>query len=382
VVVAGLSQAVVVGGGITGLFCAYYLAREGVSVTLIEEGELGEGSVHAAGLIEPTTFYQINNSKYLRDALSFARRGVLRFKSVNPRWLLSYIRHFGETLSPEDTELLGNMSEYSIAEYRRLGEEDSAWCYTQPGLLELYEEKRSFEAELDSLRARKGWRRVERDGYAGGVIFEDVGVVNTERFAQRMAKELVDSRVRVIHAKAERVNLDGEVEVAGGTLRPERTIVAAGIACRRLGVPITAVGGVGFRLSVEGGRRREERPIIVYERSLALAWFDEWVKITVGLEFGFSPPKPKTDSVLRYTQRFVGQARLIDSKWGFRPCSPDGLPVVGAKDAVVVATGGFRLGWSFAPAIARRAVDLALGRGNNHPRLSRYTRKLHSGTLT
>ena len=124
-----MSQVVVVGGGITGLFCAYYLAREGVSVTLIEEGELGEGSVHAAGLIEPTTFYQINNSKYLRDALSFARRGVLRFRSVNPSWLLSYIRHFGEPLKPEDTELLSGMSEYSIAEYRRLGEE------TPPGAI-------------------------------------------------------------------------------------------------------------------------------------------------------------------------------------------------------------------------------------------------------
>jgi len=372
---------VVVGGGVTGLFCAYYLAREGVSVTLVEKGELGEGSVHAAGLIEPTTFYQINNSKYLRDALSFARRGVLRLRSVNPSWLLSYITHFGEPLSPEDAQLLSDMSGYSMAEYRRLGEEDSSWCYTQPGLLELYEERRSFEATLNSLKSKKEWLSVEREGYAGGVVFEDVGVVNTERFAKRMTKELAGAGVTVIHAKAERVNLDGRVEVAGRTLRPEHTIIAAGIACRGLGVPITAVGGVGFRLRVGGGRRREERPIIVYERSLALVWFDEWVKITLGLEFGFSPPKPKTDSVMCYAQRFVGQAQLIDLKWGFRPCSPDGLPVVGGKDALVVATGGFRLGWSFAPAIARRAVDLALGRGSGHPRLSRYTRKLHTGRL-
>ncbi|MEM0120555.1 MAG: FAD-binding oxidoreductase [Thermoprotei archaeon] len=372
---------VVVGGGVTGIFCAYYLAREGVSVTLIEKGELGSGSVHAAGLIEPNTYYQINNWRYVRDVFSFARRGVLRFRRVSQSWLLSYLSHFGERLQPDDTALLSQMSDYSVSEYMKLGEEDPAWGYTQPGLLELYEEKRSFEQALGSLKTKTGWRQVEMDGYAGGIVYDDVGVVVTEMFVKRMGEELKRLNVEVVHAKAGRVGLDGRVETPGKMYVGEKTIVAAGVESRKLGVPITPVGGVGYRLKPTGSGKRPKRPIIVYERSLAVVWAEEWVKVTVGLDFGFKPGTPSLEKLSPHIERFVGPAQLIDAKTGVRPCSPDGLPVVGAKDRLIVATGGFRLGWSFAPAIARAAADLALGKSKGHPRLSRYTGNLHSGVL-
>ncbi len=377
-----MSQVVVVGGGITGLFCAYYLAKEGASVTLVERGGLGEGSVHAAGLIEPGTFYQINNWRYLRDALRFARRGALRLRTLEPRWALSYIRHFNEPLDQGGRELLAQMSSYSVSEYRRLSEEDSSWSYSEPGLLEVYEDKRSYNAALDGLTSKSGWRQVDFEGYAGGIVFEDVGLVVTEKFVERMTRELEASKVKVIHAEARRVEVDGSVQVDGDVLRPERTIVAAGTACRRLGVPVTAVGGVGYRFTLCSQAKGLERPLIVYERALAVAWTQGWLKVTEGLDFDFTAPKPDAARVLGHLKRLVGDADLLDARHGFRPCSPDGLPVVGGRDRLVVATGGFRLGWSFAPAIARRAVDLTLGRGSGHPRLARYAKHLHGGNLS
>jgi len=376
---AQLSDIVVVGGGVTGLFCAYYLSREGVNVTLVEKDELGAGSVHAAGLIEPQTFYQINNWRYLQDAVSFARRGVLKLRRFDSKWLLSYVKSFGSTLGRDELELIEHMSEYSVSEYRRLSEEDSAWGYTQPGLLELYEKKQSFEATLKSLEARgANCQIVEKEGYAGGIVFEDVGAVSTEQFTQRMSKELVD--VSVIRAGAESVELNGQIKCAGKSLRPQATVVAAGIECRKLGAPITAVKGVGSRLSVSGASR-PNRPIIVYERALALVWFDKWVKVTAGLDFDFSRELPRLEPILKYAERFVGNASIIDVKTGFRPCSPDGLPIVARKDNLVVATGGFRLGWSFAPAIGRYAADLALGKVKSYPHISKYAERLHSGRL-
>jgi D-proline dehydrogenase len=376
---AHLSEIVVVGGGITGLFCAYYLNREGARVTLVEKEELGAGSVHAAGLIEPQTFYQINNWRYLQDALSFARRGVLKLRRFDFNWLLCYLRSFGYTLTRDELELIKRMSEYSVSEYRRLSEEDSDWGYTEPGLLELYEKRKSFEAALESLKTKgANHQTVEKEGYAGGVVFEDVGAVSTEQFTQRMAKELAG--VPVVRAGAENVELSGRIEYGGKTLGPQAVVVTAGIECRKLGAPITAVKGLGFRLSA-AGQNKSSRPIIVYERSLAMVWFDRWVKVTAGLDFDFSQEPSNFELALKHAKRFVGDASMIDVKVGFRPCSPDGLPIIAKKENLVVATGGFRLGWSFAPAMGRYAADLALGKVESYPHISKYAGRLHAGRL-
>ena len=45
---------VVIGAGIIGMCCAYYLAREGRSITLVDRDPIGEGcSFHNAGLVSP-----------------------------------------------------------------------------------------------------------------------------------------------------------------------------------------------------------------------------------------------------------------------------------------------------------------------------------------
>jgi glycine/D-amino acid oxidase-like deaminating enzyme len=48
---------------------------------------------------------------------------------------------------------------------------------------------------------------------------------------------------------------------------------------------------------------------------------------------------------------------------------------------LVVATGGFRLGWSFAPGLGRHAARLDVGHVDNDPFLARYCGTLRSGDL-
>jgi len=50
----GSSDVIVVGGGVIGCAIGYYLAREGVSVAIVERGEIGcEASSAAAGMLAP-----------------------------------------------------------------------------------------------------------------------------------------------------------------------------------------------------------------------------------------------------------------------------------------------------------------------------------------
>lgn len=67
----------IVGGGIVGLMSAYFLAKEGVSVTVYDPAP-GKYSIHAAGLIEPYRFDRINTTSMIAKMLRFMRRGSQR----------------------------------------------------------------------------------------------------------------------------------------------------------------------------------------------------------------------------------------------------------------------------------------------------------------
>jgi len=88
-----------------------------------------------------------------------------------------------------------------------------------------------------------------------------------------------------------------------------------------------------------------------------------------------------SESIYAAVRQLVSVDQVLDFKAGSRPCTPDGLPTVGRKEAVVVANGGFRLGWSFAPAMGRIAARLALGKAQNDPFLARFCGTLRAASL-
>lgn len=66
---------------------------------------------------------------------------------------------------------------------------------------------------------------------------------------------------------------------------------------------------------------------------------------------------------------------IIDIKSGFRPCSPDGFPILGKVGNVIISTGACRLGWSYAPAIGKAAADLVYDRRKDYGYLSRFVKE-------
>jgi glycine oxidase len=60
----------------------------------------------------------------------------------------------------------------------------------------------------------------------------------------------------------------------------------------------------------------------------------------------------------------------LDEHWaGLRPASPDGLPLLGPshRPGLFIASGQFRNGILFAPAIARLMADMLLGKAEPIP---------------
>ena len=87
---------VIIGGGVTGLFCAHYLMKDGHQVTVIEKNQRGSiTSVYNAGLLTPSL--APTPGMGLRKILSpyVGREGVVY---ISPRQILSNTRWFRTAL--------------------------------------------------------------------------------------------------------------------------------------------------------------------------------------------------------------------------------------------------------------------------------------------
>lgn len=375
----------VIGGGINGIFSAYYLAKEGADVTLFERGEAGEGSVHAAGILEPNRIDLTNTVAYLKDVSSRVLTNSLSLRQVDKRWFFSYLSDFGRHTGERVAPMLKDMGLFSLHDYARLAEEDD-FEFRVSGLTVLYNRMDSLENALDEEK-KEGfgfkYLTVERGGFAGGIHYPEIPVLNTELFAKRMTRELAALGVKFVRESVNYVGLDGLVEANGTVTTYDELIIATGVETRRLGIPVTASKGYGIQVA-NRSLTGEEPAVILNDSGVAVVPLRSWTKVTGGVDFDFSDSFDRLFLSIKQVKRVgleVSEDVMLGVRAGYRPLSPNGLPIVGRKAHTTFLTGSFRLGWSYAPALGRHAARLALGKEVNDPVLSYFIRGAHSGRL-
>ncbi|MGI0055604.1 MAG: NAD(P)/FAD-dependent oxidoreductase [Thermoplasmata archaeon] len=370
----------VIGGGVTGLFTALYLKRAGETVTIYERSRLGAGSVHAAGILEGPRSREINNWAYLRIALRHLRTGSSRLGHVDADWLGAYLRNFGKTPTRVDLAKVFQMGSFSTSEYRALAEQADDFDLSFGGLTEVYDSPVSFRAAQEEL-VRNGeahGARVTAWANGGGTLHHpDLGWLDTDLLVARLVREL--EGIEVVVGEVGKVSLKGTVSVGGRERTFDTAVLAAGVACRRMGIPLTSVKGFGWRIRT----REQPRSAVIFEDSgFAVVPLSHGCKATGGFDFSFSGSIARASALLDRIRKRVDITEVGPVQTGHRPTTPDGLPVVGRRESVVAATGGFMLGWTLGPGIARVAADLALHRGREDPFLGRFLHGMRDGDLT
>lgn len=350
----------IVGGGIVGLFTAYYLLREGADVTIFEKDFLGSDSIHAAGLIEPYRFDKINTSAMILKMLEYMNRKVTVVRSLNKRWVIELLKNINKDPPEEAWQKMRDMASFSLKEYKRMAEEKNDFDYEESGLLEIYSNRDKLEKAIEDEKRSPFKPKTEVvgiPGFAGGIYFPELSKVDTHKFVDRISNEIKDAKV--VNVEVTKVSKDGKIFYSNREENFDKVVLTAGIWLRYIGLPITAFKGYGYRVK---GEIQISYPAVLAELGVAVVKNSDFIKITGGFDGDFSLDSSRAELFLSFAKSLVDINYVYDLYMGFRPCSPDGFPILGKVENVVISTGACRLGWSYAPGMSKTTSDLVLDR--------------------
>jgi D-amino-acid dehydrogenase len=399
-------QVAVVGGGVIGVCTAYFLAKGGAQVTLLERDEIGMGASYGnAGTIAPG-HAPINKPGRVKQALRslFDPLSPLyivpRWDPALIRWLWVFIRHCSRSHLERSMGVLAPLGHATAALFEDLVATEQLDChYQRKGYYDVYLNRRALAAlqpEIALLRSH-GYRPEVLDNASlrsrepalndcvcGGIFYPEAATVNPHRFVRELAERAgrygvsFRSGSRVVELLVERARVCGVRLADSAVVRADTVVLATGAhdpaLVRKLGYRMPLQPAKGYHL--DRVPRAAETPALVQpcvlgESAVFCTPMDGFVRFAGTLEFSgvnHVIRRPRLEQLTRAASRYldgVGEGES-ESEWcGLRPCLPDGLPAIGPLPrcpGLFVATGHAMMGLTLGPVTGKLIAEWILDR--------------------
>jgi len=397
------ADVVVIGGGIIGAASAAELAEAGARVAVIDRGQPGYGCSYGnAGWVTPCFALPLPMPGMLPKVIRWlgdAESPLHIPPKASPAlawWLTKFLSYMNEKALKRGVAALTEISKFSLDAYAALAEETGdALGFERKGLLLVASTEEGLagarqELELVSPHGIPGneldvdsLRKLEPaivGPVVGGVYFPNEAhleplqavrllIEKAERFGAqvRPATEVFEFRTngsKIVGLRTTR----GEIEA-------DQYVLATGTWSRQIGrqlkLRIPVLGGKGYAAIVAPFTPTPRIPMMLVERKIAVTPRRGSVRLAGTLELveggrGISPRR--LDAILNGSRKYLAVPENVQfsEAWaGLRPCTPDGVPVIGRPgrfDNLTVATGHQMLGLQSAPGTGRLVADIVLGR--------------------
>jgi D-amino-acid dehydrogenase len=396
-------RVVVIGGGVIGAACAYYLNRAGREVTVIDRGRFGKGCSHGnCGYVCPSHVLPLAAPGAILPAL----RSLLNRRSpftIKPRWDLSlwrWLLKFALRCNRQDMLSAGHGIQALLQSSRQLYDE---WMRTElldcewqtRGLLFVLRSQSAMShyAATDALLRSEFGVGAERydgkqitalepallPGLAGGWLYRSDAHLRPDKLMAGLRRSLEDRGVTIVEER-EVIGLprDGcharSVRIAGGEIEASAFVVATGawtpLLSQELCYKAPIQPGKGYSITMPRPVQCPVLPMIFEEHRVAITPMESGYRIGSTMEFAGYDATLNRDrlSLLRESARLYlhePEREPIEEEWyGWRPMTYDGLPIIGRLPTlqnVLVAAGHNMLGLSMAPATGRLIAELVTG---------------------
>ena len=387
----------VVGGGAVGVCTALELARRGASVILLERGPgLAWGcSAGNAGIVGSSHVVPLADPTAVRDGIRWMTRPDSPF-FVRPRpRVLPWLLRFTAAASPARVErhraVLQELASHSAALHARFDAAGLDAGYRRRGLLNVYRSETAFARARDALvqTSDNGVpRRVVTPGelmpalaseMAGAILDPDEAHCDPRRFVDAVgtlaADEGVDVRtgVELLAVRRRGARIDSLWTTSGDFVADE-LVVAAGVwsggLAGSLGLRLPLEGGKGYHVDVDARPGDPDLPVWLHENRVVITPLEGRLRLAgtmelTGTDRGVDPRR--VEAIVAAARRAVprlGSRPTLEVWRGLRPCTPDGLPVIGRVpdlENAILATGHGMWGLQLAPVTGRLVAAIAAG---------------------
>lgn len=400
-----MKEVVVIGAGVIGLCSAFYAARRGFKVTVIDRNpeDHPNCSYGNAGMVVPSHFVPLAAPGAVMLGLKWMRNPESPFW-VKPRWdwdLFDWgLKFWGASSAAHVKRSAPLLRDLHVAS-RDCFDELAAGCSNEFGLVHrgllalcktehALEEEGRFAHQALSLGVpaevlnRRDLAKLEpgvQMDVAGAIYFPQDCHLTPQRFMARMKTLVTQMGVEILWNtevtgfRRERKRIE-EVLTSNGELEADDVVLCGGswssVLSRKFGLKLPMQAGKGYSLTLENPPELPMICSILTEARVAVTPMGNTLRIggtmeIAGLNEDINPVRVRgiVKAMAQYYPAFEERHFAGVQPWrGLRPVSPDGMPYLGRTsrlENVVVATGHAMMGLSLGPISGKVVAEILSG---------------------
>jgi D-amino-acid dehydrogenase len=389
-------HAVIVGAGIIGLSSAYYLQKSGWQVTVLEKNDGTDNcSFGNAGMIVPSHFTPLASPGIVAQGIRWMFDSKSPFY-VKPsfswpfiQWGYQFLRKANRKNVEHGAPYLRDLSLLSHSLYKELSASpDFDFSLEEKGILMYFKTQKTADEEIHTagiartlgldaeLLTREQIQLLEPGvevNVLGAVHYHCDAHLYPNQLMVRLKKYILDNG-GLIHTNDPVLSMDiqhGAIKkvktkendyaadvfvLAGGSWLPELTKMA------NLNIPL--MPGKGYSITENNPVVTLNIPAILCEARVAITPMDGLMRYGGTMEIcpiNHDVNIKRVEGILEAVPKYFSnlQPKMPDTKniwYGFRPCSPDGLPYIGSVKKIrnlMIAGGHSMMGLGLGPATGK-----------------------------
>ena len=400
-------KVIVLGGGVLGVSTAWYLAKAGCEVTVLErqEGVALETSFGNAGQISPgySTPWAAPGIPLKAAKWLFQRHAPLAVKPDGSlyqlQWIAKMLANCNEDAYAVNKGRMMRLAEYSRDKMKELRAETGiGYEARQGGTLQLFRSQAQVDGVSKDIAVLKecgvDFKVLDRDGCAevepalasvkhkltGGLQLpnDETGDCNlfTARLAEMARAKGVEFRFGV---SVDGIESDGKritgVRVGDDLLTADHYVVAMGSFSRDMvktlgiDIPVYPVKGYSLTVPITNPAGAPVSTVLDETYKVAITRFDDRIRVgsmaeLSGYDLSLNPRRRETLEMVVGDLYPNGGDIPAASFWtGLRPMTPDGTPIVGGTRFANLSlnTGHGTLGWTMGAGSGKVLADIITG---------------------
>lgn len=396
-----MKNCVVIGGGVVGMCSAYYLAKAGHKVTLIDASDMTDGCSYGnAGMIVPSHLIPLAQPGMISQGIKWMFNSKSPFY-VRPRlsmellsWGWQFYKHANQKHVDSSMIALRDLSLFSKELYQDFAKENSSFQYQEKGLLMLYKTDKVGEEEIHAAREaqklgievdflnKEETSKLESElklDVLGSVHYKSDAHLIPTNFNQFLKDELNKLGVNIkTNTLVEKFEVSGnkisKIATNKGILEADEFVLSAGSwsphIAKMLGVKISVLPGKGYSFNQSKSENSPRIPSILCEGKVAVTPMGDQIRYGGTLEITHTNDRKinenRVTGIVNHINSFYPEIKMDQPKpgeiWhGYRPCTPTGLPLISRNQKInnlILATGHAMMGLSLAPATGKLVEEL------------------------